>query len=182
MGTAIYDKHHIVTRNYNLSDTSSSSLQDSGSNNMHVMVCPQCKSHSVANGAKFKVDDLSISITCPSCGKRPLSALWHCNCGVAWHTCQRHSKHHYQGTMSQGRSRTRVRSTTSRQIHADVDDLLEEDLLRESKMARLHSKSLGQQTRPNLPVGNIPYRMLPPSLRDKFPAAVLYQAAAAPPT
>ena len=175
MGTTIYDQHIIVLGPATGCSMSSSS-QDVSKDNMHVMVCPQCKVHSVANGAKFKVDDLSIRIPCPSCGKRPISAHWHCYCGVVWHTCVRHSNHRYTSAPSQGRSRTRVRSTAKRQASVNADDLLDEDLLRESKLARKHSLSHCQLSRTSLPDGNIPYRMLPPRLRNKFSDSVVYEA------
>ena len=68
---------------------------------------------------------------------RPISARWLCNCGVTWHTCNRHATHKAALSKAKG-SRTDVASKASKRllIDAPLGQILDDDLRRESKRAK----------------------------------------------
>ena len=141
---------------------------------MHIMQCPLCKVSSVAQGHKFVATDLSIRIACPACGKKPISAHWHCNCGIAWHSCPMHSAH-CAAPKAVGRTRMHPRSAEKHSIIMDAAALLDDDLRRESKRARTSldnakCTSIDTIARDK----SIPHRMFPPNLRERFPSVVQY--------
>ena len=139
---------------------------------MHIMRCPSCKESSVAVQQKIVPQDLSIRITCPVCRKRPTSAQWHCNCGVPWHRCPRHAAHQAATKAGGNRSRNTARRPPKR-IPGNAEDLLDDDLMHESKKARLDLLSAHSAAQESIQrTRTIPMGMVPSALRARFPAAM----------
>ena len=174
LGHIIFDMPH--NPNLQASDTMqgfiATDASSSDHNTMHVMVCPSCNRPSAALGHKFNVANLSQRVQCYHCGKRPTTVLWKCNCGMIWHKCPRH-RHHTAEKAKVAKRTSRIGKGTQNSLcNASPEDLLDDDLLQASKRARTHhygtlchSASSGGQHE------KIPFRMLPSTLRDRFPGA-----------
>ena len=136
------------------------------------MICPSCTASSVAVQHKFVPLNLSIRITCPVCKKRPSSAQWRCNCGVPWHTCARHATHHVAPKVSGNRSRNRAKGAVKRH-NTDADALLDDDLMQESKKARLDLHNTHRVAQASIQrTRTIPIGMVPNALRVRFPTSL----------
>ena len=141
------------------------------------MCCPLCKVSSIAHGSKFIIHDLTIKIACPACGKKPMSANWHCDCGRTWHTCPRHAKHCAHATMVTARRTRKVSRKLDALSHTgDNEAILDDDLRQASKKARIDMEASNRSRLASLAQStSIPYRMLTPALRARFPTAVGYE-------
>ena len=145
----------------------------SKADDMHIMICPLCSQPNVAQSHKLKQDNLEIRLQCSNCCMRPISARWLCNCGVTWHTCNRHATHKAALSKAKG-SRTDVASKASKRrlIEAPLEQILDDDLRRESKQARTLMDdefiTLGHIALNNSAVS---LGMIPPKLRERFPDA-----------
>jgi len=138
-----------------------------------ILICLVCKAESVARIAKLQQDNLDIKIKCDNCCIRPPSRDWKCNCQVRWHTCLRHvcvtAIHKAKGKPNP------ITSKASKRLlkNATVGQLLDDDLQRESKLAKrpldddiitLEDKApMASAIKPN---------MIPQSLKDRFPDAM----------
>ena len=107
--------------------------------NIHIMICPLCTKESVAVGHKFVTSNLAIRVTCQHSGKKPLTVRWKCSCGIPWHGCPRHAEHSNALTTAQVKPRRENKQESKRKHNATMYDLLDEDLMHESKKARLYT-------------------------------------------
>ena len=143
-------------------------------NTMHTMICPKCGQLNIAQNTRLQQNNLDIKIKCTNCCIRSPSGDWKCNCDVVWHICQRHA-HKAANTSKAKGSRTIVTSKASkRPLHkATLEQLLDDDLKRESKFAKKQPYdgiiNLGYYA----PMGRaLSLGMIPPRLRERFPDAV----------
>jgi hypothetical protein len=137
------------------------------------LICPICKRDNVAKDAQLQQADLDIKIKCSYCCKGPPARDWKCNCGVVWHTCKRHAPKAAK-LKANGKLNTFVNKASKRLLYdASLGQLLDDDLRRESQMAKcqanddlitlVDSAYVQNALRPN---------MIPLKLRERFPDAV----------
>ena len=137
-----------------------------------IIRCPKCKHDSVAQAAQLQQANLDLKIKCIHCCIRLPSRDWECNCGILWHVCKKHAPK-AANHKAKGIPNIVASKASKRQLHhASIGQMLDDDLRRESKLAKCHAhgefimledKALCSALRPN---------MIPPKLRERFPDAI----------
>ena len=114
--------------------------------------CPKCKGQNHAQNTKLQQTNLSIKIKCTNCCIRSSSMDWRCNCGVVWHTCQRHAPK--AASNKAGENHTIVASKASKRpllSASSIEQLLDDDLKRESKAAKKQPEKPSKKQQPEKP-------------------------------
>ena len=110
----------------------------SGECDTHTMICPGCGQLNLAQNNKLQQTNLEIKIKCINCCILSSSMEWKCNCGVKWHTCQRHALK-AASTKADAKCNTVARKASKRPLlSANIGQILDDDLKHESKLARKH--------------------------------------------
>ena len=136
---------------------------------MHTMICPACGQINVAQCSKLQQTNLEIKIKCSNCCKLLQSMDWKCNCGVKWHTCQRHANKAASSKAEEKCNKVARKASKRPLMSASLEQLLDDDLRRESNDAKNQYDGiidLGYSARKALKLG-----MIPQSLRERFPHA-----------
>ena len=143
-----------------------------------VVKCPTGNKDSPSFNYKFQRNDLDSKIKCIQCSKcMPLRA-WKCNCGKPWHVCVKHDigKAVYtQPAAYKPPSIARKASFKKRLRDATFEQLLDDDLDKEAKRARLRSQNdTGQVISFDISprVGDLRASMFSPMFRERFSSTV----------
>jgi ribonuclease HI len=152
---------------------------------MHIITCPKCGNQGPVGKYTICYNKLDHTINCRMCHKSSESRHWKCNCSVPWFTCRKHQpdtvtqKHKASSQNADSdnpkhkRSKILVSNPDVSARRTDLSDILDKELLRESKRARRVAASEEDITfhlNDASMASPIPVNMIPPSLRDRFPS------------
>ena len=156
------------------SATQASSGSTCHAQQMHITICPNCGAHNTVNSlhsGKYLRRNLEIKIKCQGCHKSMPSIKWKCNCGELWHNCQKHAPIAAEKTVDNKHPNISGKASKRLLMSASPEELLDDDLKRESKFAKKHQSdefiiledSNGSRFTPG---------MLPQRLKDRFQITV----------
>ncbi len=150
------------------------SMHDKHGVQMFIIRCPACNKDSPSHSYKLQRKDLDVKIKCIECSRCHPLRNWKCNCGVHWHVCSKHVSEeavYPQTAASRPRTIARKASSKKRLYNASFEQILDDDLSKEAKRARLRCLKDDDQviSFDALPaVGNLRASMLSPKLRERL--------------
>ncbi len=137
---------------------------------MHTMLCPSCGHLNLAQDDKLQQANLEIKMKCANCRIRSPSMDWKCHCGVVWHTCLRHALKAAHNKASVNRKIVASKASKRPLLNASLEQLLDDDLRRESKSARKQPYDGIIELGYSAPKDKVlKLGMIPPTLRERFP-------------
>ena len=111
---------------------------------MQIVACPRCNIQSTYEHYNFQYQRLDDKAKCTECKKYSSVNDWKCNCGIPWylckvHTCAKHtnqSRRNSRNPFSSDNLKNSASRTSVKRPTSDLDEVLDEDLGRESKRAK----------------------------------------------
>ncbi len=139
---------------------------------LSIIVCPNCNAENAASNAQLRQVDLDLKVKCSTCCTRPPSRDWRCICMHRWHSC---TKHHVMSNdnWAKGKPSSFSRRFPKRKLHsAPVGQVLDDDLQRESKLAKhLVEPDVITLESDTFSIGALRPNLIPQRLKDRFPQA-----------
>ncbi len=150
---------------------------------MHVVICPKCQQESPADKYTFQNSDLDLKMRCFSCKSNGPLKLWKCCHNVVWHTCMQHKLHRTASSQKRAAKQPHRHmpkisrpgaATRELLLNSTFEQILDDDLRRESKKAKLkdHADDYVIVLNPAAHSGKLKASWLPPVLRERFAATL----------